>query len=61
MQYGLSMYVFECHYDASYKELSLLFVELAVPRDVISQIAPRQQIHHQVQIVTVLKCILHIH
>ena len=40
---------------------SYLFTESTVPADVITEIATRQVIHHQVQVLSVLKRVVHIY
>lgn len=61
VQYGLPVDVLQSHYYASDEELSLLLGEAAVPRDVKAEITPGQQIHDQVEVLPVLKRVLHVH
>lgn len=58
---ALAVDVLKSHHYASNEELCLLLAEAPVPRDVVSEIAPRQQVHHQIQVLSVLERELHIH
>ena len=37
-----------------------LFVELSVPADMISQISSTEEVHDQVEVLSVLECVVHI-
>jgi len=52
--------VLEAGNQARHEEPRDLLVEAAVLRQVVTEVTPRQVIHHQVQILLVLKGIMHI-
>lgn len=56
----VDMYVLKTCYQARHKEPRDVLVEAAMLRQMVPQVAPRQVVHHQVQILTVLKRIMHI-
>ena len=61
MEYALAMDVFQRHYDATYEELGLLLSEFPMSRNVVAEVAPSQQVHHKVQVLSVLERVLHVH
>lgn len=39
---------------------SSLFVKATIPADVVPQVAAREVVHHQVEVLTILECIVHV-
>lgn len=54
------MYVFQALNQTGYKELCLLLIEPASAADVVPQVAASEVVHHQVQVVFVLKGVVHV-
>ena len=61
MEDALAMDVFQRHYYAPDEELGLLLSEFPMPRNVVAEVAPSQQVHHEVQVLSVLERVLHVH
>ena len=53
--------VFEASHEARHEEASGLLIEFSIPTNVVAQVTPRQVIHHQIQILSVLESIVHVH
>ena len=60
MKDALAMNVFQRDYDAPDEEFRLLLSELPVPCNVVAEVAPSQQVHHEVQVLPVLERVLHV-
>lgn len=54
------MHVLETGNKASHKEPGCLFIKATVLADVVAQITTRKVIHYQVEVFTVLECVVHI-
>lgn len=52
--------VLEAEQQAGEEEPGLLLRELAMLRDVVPQVAPVEQVHHQVQVLPVLERVVHV-
>ena len=58
MNDALVMHVFETEHHASHHELGFWLREPASPTDVVSQVTTCQQITDEVQVISVLECIV---
>ena len=61
MKDALAMDVFQRHHDATDEEFRLLLSEFPMPRDMVAEVSPSQQVHHEVQVLSVLERVLHVH
>ena len=61
MEDALAMNVFQRHYDATDEELGLLLSEFPMSRNVVAEVTPSQQVHHEVQVFSILERVLHVH
>ena len=58
---ALAVDIFQGHCNACHKKPGLVLCELSVFRNVIAEVAPGSEVHHQIEVISVLKCELHIH
>jgi len=58
---ALVVHVLERQKDARDEKAGLFFREAAVPRNVVTKIAPVKEVHHQVQVFSVLEGVLHVY
>lgn len=56
-----TVYDFECLNKTGDKEFGLILLKLALSCYMIAQIASQQEIHHQIQVLSILKSVVHIH
>ena len=61
MEDALAMNGFQRHYNACDEELRLLLSEFPMPCNVVAEVSPTQQVHHEVQVLSVLERVLHVH
>ena len=60
MKDALAVDVLQRDYDTPDEEFRLLLSELPVPRNMVAEVAPSQQVHHEVQVLSVLERVLHV-
>lgn len=58
---SMAVHRLKCLHEASTKETGLVHIKFPLPCQVESQVTTEEQIHHQIEIFLILKCIMSIY